>query len=138
MRAVRYLSSEWFEAVRAELATLAYPAGRDEPPVTFGFVVTEPPSSHPRAGAPIAFALIADPARQRASVIDGSAEADVTFTTAYSVAHAVATGRQAAGRAFLDGSIRIGGDIAVLLERAGDLEPISGCFPEILPEADHA
>lgn len=134
MSTARYLFPEWFEEVRRALDTVDFTGSERSSPVSFGFVVTEPPASHPEAGSVITYTLVSDPARQVASVIEGSADADVRLTTSYAVALRVATGRQAAGRAFLDGSIRIGGDVAVLLDRATDLERLQGRFPDVSTE----
>lgn len=135
MSPARYLSPEWFEQLHLALGNVEFGDSTAAEPVSFGFVVTEPPPSHPSAGSVIAYTLISDPIRRRASLVEGSADADVRFTTTYSVALRVATGRQAAGRAFLDGSIRVGGDIDVLLGRATDLERLQVRFPEISTEA---
>ncbi len=138
MSAVRYLSGEWFDSVRDAIATMELDPEEGGEAVSFGYVVSELPQSHPRAGSSIAYTLTLHPAERRASVVEDVSEADVRFTTTYPVAYRVATGQQPAGRAFLDGSIRIGGDIAVLLQRAGDLDELQLRFPELITEDGHA
>lgn len=138
MSAVRYLSGEWFDSVRDAIATMELDLEEGGEAVSFGYVVSELPQSHPRAGSSIAYTLTLHPAERRASVVEDVSEADVRFTTTYSVAYRVATGEQPAGRAFLDGSIRIGGDIAVLLQRVGELDELQLRFPELITEDGHA
>ena len=138
MTAVRYLSHAWFDSVRDALATVELDGEEGGDAVSFGYVVHELPDTHPRAGSTIAYTLTIHPEERRASLVEGATDADVRFTTTYPVALRVALGEQPAGRAFLDGSIRIGGDIAVLLERAGDLEQLQLRFPELMSEDEHA
>ena len=57
-----------------------------------------------------------------------AADADVTFTSARPTAAAVARGELSAQRAFLDGDLRVGGDLARVLDAARQLTGVVDLF----------
>ena len=118
-----YLSREWMDAARGALAAdTGLKAATAEVRLTLEQVVTGVPAEvGPDATGSVRWhvrvdqgevALSAGPAAP-----DGTAEgdgADVRFTTDYATAAAIAAGRLSAQRAFLDGRLRVGGDVGML------------------------
>jgi hypothetical protein len=108
-RQVRYLSASWIDAAGEALAadtrlprdlagvTLTIEQRVEDAPdgaVTWHLAITD---GRPRLGA-------------------GPAEKpDVRFTTSYATASAIAAGRLPAQRAFVEGRLRIGGDLSLLI-----------------------
>lgn len=67
-----------------------------------------------------------------ASVTPGHAEgADVTFTQDRATAAAIARGELSAQAAFLEGRLRVGGDLRAALEQARAMAAISDVFAEV-------
>lgn len=65
----------------------------------------------------------------RVSVGEGAApDADVTVATSRAVAAAIAAGTRSAQRAFLDGDLRIGGDIPTLLSNRDALAALGAAL----------
>jgi len=56
------------------------------------------------------------------------ADADVTFTQDRATAAAIATGELSAQAAFIDGRLRVGGDLRAMVDRARDLAAIDDLF----------
>jgi hypothetical protein len=52
----------------------------------------------------------------------------VTFTQDRTTAAAIATGRLSAQAAFIDGRLRVGGDLSALLDRAAELAALDDLF----------
>jgi SCP-2 sterol transfer family protein len=106
---VRYLSAAWIAAAgRAIGDDPALPAALAGVTVTVEQTVLDGP------GGTVTWHLaIAD---GRAALEPGPAEKpDVRFTTGYATAAAIAAGTLAAQRAFVDGRLRVGGDLALLM-----------------------
>jgi alkyl sulfatase BDS1-like metallo-beta-lactamase superfamily hydrolase len=113
-----YLSAEWFEEVRQGLG----PAEPDEgaPDIVLRQVVTGTPEGDVsyqieiRAG--------------HASLVPGATgDADMTFTSDYSTAVAIARGRLSTQAALLEGRIRVSGNPVSLAAHPaafGDLDPL--------------
>ena len=106
---MRYLSPEWIDAAQRALA--ADPA---LPEALAGVTLTvEQAVDGVTAGAARWHITIGG---GRVALAPGPAEqADLRFTTTYETAAQIATGRLAAQRAFVEGRLRVGGDLALLL-----------------------
>lgn len=105
---VRYLSAEWLAAADAAVAGLA-PAPSA---LSVAHVVTGGPGGDRR------YRVVYGPDRVRVLADDGG-PCDVTLVQSWETARAVARGERSAQRAFLDGDIRVEGDVrAVLAVRA--------------------
>ena len=100
---LRYLSDEWLAEADAALAGLA-PLPR---PLTVGFVVTGGPDGDR------SYRIRLGPEQVR--LWSGREDAPVALVQAWSTARAIAQGERSAQRAFLDGDIRIDGDVTALL-----------------------
>ncbi len=57
--------------------------------------------------------------------------ADVTFTQDLATARAIHRGELSAQAAFMDGRLRLGGDLRAVIERAGDLAAIDDVFATV-------
>jgi alkyl sulfatase BDS1-like metallo-beta-lactamase superfamily hydrolase len=112
----RFLSAAWFQQVQREQP--AGPAGR--PALTLQQVVTGTPDGEVRYQV-----VVAD---GRATVRPGSSPTpDMTFTSDYATATAIARGRLSVQAALSAGRIRVGGDTARLAEHQpllGNLDPL--------------
>ncbi|MDP1819063.1 MAG: SCP2 sterol-binding domain-containing protein [Acidimicrobiales bacterium] len=64
-----------------------------------------------------------------------SPDADVTFTQDRVTAEAVATGQQSAQAAFIDGRLRVGGDLRSVIGLAGDISGLGDPFGPARPAA---
>jgi hypothetical protein len=119
VRPVLYLSPEWMDAARGALAAdTGLKAATAEVRLTLEQVVTGvPPEADPDGTGSVRWHVRLDQGEVALSAggagTDGP-EADVRFTTDYATAAAIATGRLSAQRAFLDGRLRVGGDVGML------------------------
>ncbi len=106
---MRYLSPEWLDAAGAALAAdESLAVALADVTFTVEQAVDGTPDGTVRWHVTIAagkVALTPGPA----------AHPDVRFTTTYPVAAAVARGEQAAQRAFIDGGLRVGGDLSLVI-----------------------
>jgi putative sterol carrier protein len=115
-----FLSDAWLDdlEVAAASARLA-----PELRVTIQQVVAD-------ASGEVAFAIVVD--QGTVAVRRGHhASADVSFRQDRATASAIARGELSAQVAFLDGRLRLGGDISAILERAGALAAIDDLFAEV-------
>lgn len=116
---VRYLSDDWLAEADAALAGLpALPR-----PVVVGFVVTDGPDGDR------SYRLVLGP--DRVGVAAGTEGAGVVLTQRWDTARAIARGEHSAQRAFLDGDVRLGGDVRVLLGHQGELAAIDDRLAEL-------
>ncbi len=100
---IRYLSSEWLSAAHEAVKDLE-PMPRA---VGVAYVVTGTPEGD------VSYTLVLGP--DAVSVVTGTERAGVTLTLGWELALAVFKGEASAQRAFLDGSIRVGGDVQELV-----------------------
>lgn len=100
---LRYLSDEWLAEADAALAGLAPLPG----PLTVGFVVTDGPDGDR------SYRISLGP--QHVRLWSGRDDAPVALVQTWATARAIAQGERSAQRAFLDGDIRIEGDVTALL-----------------------
>jgi SCP-2 sterol transfer family len=127
LRQVRYLSAEWIDAASAAIAADdALPAALAGVTLTVEQTVTDAPGGSPGPGDP---ALPGGPGRPggivtwHISIDDGKValtpgpapRPDLRFTTSYDTAARVAAGRLPAQRAFVEGRLRVGGDLSLLV-----------------------
>ncbi|MFW2381229.1 MAG: hypothetical protein ACN4GZ_05675 [Acidimicrobiales bacterium] len=125
MNDAHYLTDEWFDAAAIRVA--AAPFSSESPDlIAFSYTISDLPDGHAKAGTVVHYRIDADPSRQKATLSCSDEPGDVTFAMTYDVAFAVATGATSGSRAFLDGSIRLGGNVAALIERANDLKLLNG------------
>lgn len=115
---MEFLSDEWIDALDAAGALATLPAdlhlvvqqvvlGDDGPESSFVVRVLD----------------------GRVSVTAGVAsDAEVTFTQDRATALAVATGATSAQAAFMDGRLRVGGDLRLVLDRADELAAVADVF----------
>jgi hypothetical protein len=104
---VRYLSDAWLEAAGAALD--GFPPLTES--LTVGFVVTGGPDGERSYRIELGPGPVA--------VRPGAGDAHVTLRQSWETARAVARGTRSAQRAFLDGDIRIDGDVRALLGHGG-------------------
>ncbi len=139
---MRYLSDEWLKAADEAIATVdvgvgmaavagdassgegaTAPTGAASTAV--GVTVLDGPDGDRR------YQLVLDPTNLR--VLPGADGAGVSMTMSYDVSAAIAQGHLSAQRAFLDGDVRLGGDVALLLgdEAVKALANINDCFSQL-------
>ena len=108
-RRVRYLSARWIDAAGEAIA-----ADAGLPDALAGVTLTVEQRVEDTPDGPVTWHLtIAD---GRPSLNAGPAEKpDLRFTTGYATAAAIAAGRLPAQRAFVEGRLRIGGDLSLLI-----------------------
>ncbi len=115
---MQYLSDEWLAAANAALAD---PSRLDDrvdatsAPVRIGYTVLDGPSGDR------SYVVELGPSPRFEA---GVADTQVTLTLRYQDAVSIATGAASAQRAFLDGAIRLGGDVTALLGSAAVLVSI--------------
>jgi glutamine cyclotransferase len=108
LRRVRYLSPEWIDAAGAALAAGTLGADLAGVSLTVSQVVEDGPD-----GVAAWTIAIED---GRATLAPGAVdEADVRFSTDYDTAAQIASGALAAQRAFVEGRLRVGGDLSLLI-----------------------
>jgi SCP-2 sterol transfer family len=105
---MRYLSPEWLRAADDAVAMI------DVDPTTAVVIEQRVPGG---PDGDIVYRLVAKDGRCRL-VAGDDPPADVSITTPWELANAIATGAASAQQAFLHGEIRIGGDPAVLVRHA--------------------
>lgn len=120
---MQYLSPEWFVAADQALRVITpVPAS-----VAVAYHVTEDLGS-------VHYALVLGPDQVGISTDDAVIDhADVSFTLERSLAEAVAIGDRNASSAFLDGELRLGGDINLLLEHAKTLADVDDVLADLRP-----
>ncbi|HEY1734535.1 MAG TPA: SCP2 sterol-binding domain-containing protein [Acidimicrobiales bacterium] len=152
---MRYLSAEWFEWLREHAASPAAPgetvgpdgtagadgtAGSDERdapggsapagPLVLRQVVTGGPDGDVRYDVVVSGEhAVIDPA--------AAARADLTFTSDYDTAAAIASGRMSTHAALSDGRLRVSGNAATLAERAGDISAIDPVPARLRAETEY-
>ena len=109
-----FLSDDWFEELTAAAATATPPADLE---LTIEQRITDGERWSVRIGG------------GRVEVARGAADdADVQVVTDAATAEGIRSGRLSAQRAFLDGTLRIGGDVAALIEHREQLAELSVGF----------
>ena len=122
---MRYLSPEWFDAAGAALAG---EAGRA--PALAGVVLTVEQTVDGTPDGTVRWHLtIAD---GKIALTPGpAARPDVRFTTTYPVAAAVARGEISAQRAFVEGDLRVRGDVGVVLAHGRSLAAVDDALASV-------
>ena len=121
----QYLSDEWFDAATARIADTPLGPSSEEP-IVFSYEIRGIPEGHPKAGSVVKYRIEVDPTAGAATMSQSDEPGDVRFSMAFAVATEVAGGTVSGSKAFLDGSIRVGGDVAALIERAEELRVLNG------------
>jgi hypothetical protein len=107
---VRYLSPEWFDAAGDALAA----DGALTDALTGISLTIEQVVGGSPAGTAGSWHLAID--HGRVTLVAGPASTpDLRFTTSYETATQIASGALAAQRAFVEGRLRVGGDLALLI-----------------------
>jgi SCP-2 sterol transfer family len=109
LRQVRYLSARWIDAARQAIA-----ADASLPAALAGVTLTVEQTVEDGPDGTVSWHIaIVDGA---ASLVPGPAEKpDLRFTTAYGTAAQIASGALAAQLAFVEGRLRVGGDLSLLI-----------------------
>ena len=121
---IEYLSDEWFHTAAARVASATIATSGSDP-ISFGYEINEIPGTHAKAGSVVKYRIDLDPATGTAALSLSDEPGDVRFSMSYEIAVGVAQGSTSGSRAFLDGSIRLGGDVSALIERAEDLRMLN-------------
>jgi hypothetical protein len=127
---VEYLSPAWLDAAAALVAAdpgLAAAARAHRLVVEY---TVEAPAGSPD-GAVTYHLRLADGAA--ALVVGGAPDADVRFRCDRTTAAAVATGALGAQRAFMEGRLRIGGDVRTIVEAQAALAGLTDVLAAIRP-----
>jgi putative sterol carrier protein len=121
----RYLSEEWFDEVnRAAADSDQLQTDTASVELTIQQVVTDTPDGDVRYAVRVR--------RGRVEVVRGDDPgADVTITEDWDTARAVAAGDLSAPTAFMTGRIRVGGNVAVLLDAQGSLQGLDQVFADL-------
>jgi hypothetical protein len=109
LRQVRYLSARWIDAARQAIA-----ADASLPAALAGVTLTVEQTVEDGPDGTVSWHIaIVDGA---ASLVPGPAEKpDLRFTTSYGTAARIASGALAAQLAFVEGRLRVGGDLSLLI-----------------------
>ncbi|MBW3627103.1 MAG: SCP2 sterol-binding domain-containing protein [Actinobacteria bacterium] len=118
----RFLSPQWIEEASAAAATSPELA---EASAGVHLVVQQVVTGGPDADVRYVVSFSDGQARLRAGE---AADADVTFTTDWESAVAVATGTASAQDAFTSGRLRVRGDVTALLRHARALDGLHAVF----------
>lgn len=119
-----YLSDEWLARARQRLESLTVEPPV-EPPLTISQTVLDGPSGAVRYSFTIDGGRVE--LRDTATDDDGA----VRITQSYETAAAIARGELNAQWAFMHGQLRVGGDIARMIEVAGALESLGDALAEL-------
>ncbi len=128
---VQYLSDEWMTEAAAALAAAPAPAdGAPEEPVVLQYDVTAAPGGK----------------RSYALRFDGSGiqlepgahkEASASFTLDYDVAAQIAQGQLSAQAAFMQGRLKLGGDVMVLVHQHALLDGLDDALGELRARTEY-
>lgn len=124
---MRYLSDEWLAAADTALRGLRSSDVSSSDTARVGFVVTDGPDGDRRYALELGPNMIS---------IGEADPADVTLTVPWSVAASIARGESSAQRAVLDGKMTIGGDVRVLLGRAGELAAVDDALSSLRSQTE--
>ena len=131
---MKYLGPEWMAAAgRALAADPALAAALGEVRLTIEQHVTDGPDGDVAwhlavAGGRVTLTPGPEPA---------TAPADLRFTTDYATAAAVAAGELAAQRAFVEGRLRVGGDLSLLLAHHRALAAVDDALAPVRAETTY-
>lgn len=123
-----YLSPVWLAEAAAAFASAdlrELPTGEI---IRFGYTITDAPPSCGSSGA-VSYTITLDPSVPMAILEPSDGAGDVRFTMSYAVAKSVASGLQNGSKAFLNGEVQLGGDVALLISRAKELSVVDGLLP---------
>ena len=126
---MQYLSDEWMAAAGRALAASDTLAQLDAPRVSLRFEVTGAPD-----GKRSYTVRLGDGAAELEPGTDG--EADASFTLDYPTAVEVARGALAAQVAFMQGRLKLGGDINVLIRRGSELRSIDDALVAVRADTE--
>lgn len=161
---MRYLSTEWMDAARhaldadaddearhAALAGVALTVEQvvvpsTDMPSADGGPSTDVPSADggPSTGMPSADG--GEPVRWHVTIADGRAalvpgaadHPDLRFTTDYATAAAIAAGTLSAQRAFVEGRLRVGGDLALLIAHQRAIAAVDDVLAPVRDQTTYA
>lgn len=121
---MKYLSPEWLAEAGRRLADLE--PSPDEVTVAYAVAEGDSTSRYAVRLGPGPVVVLTDPADVDA--------ADVSFSLDRTLADQIARGERSASSAFLDGELRLGGDINVLLAEGARLAKVDDLLADIRPE----
>src|SRR5579875_485678 len=112
---VRFLSPAWFERLRTHHASAEAPLAGDGSTVVLRQVVTGTPE-----GGDVRYDVVV--AGERSLLRPAAdAPADLTLTTDFATANAVASGRTSTEAALAEGKMKVAGNLAALADLSGGL-----------------
>lgn len=123
---MRYLGPEWMDAARRALAEDERLAESTKGVrLTLEQVVDAGPD-----GGEIRWHIVVDDGS--VTLVEGPApRCDVRFTTSYDIAAEIAAGRLSAQRAFVDGRLRVGGDLTLLVSHQRALASLDDALADL-------
>jgi putative sterol carrier protein len=127
---VQYLSDEWMTEAAAALAAAPAPADGDAEAVVLQYDVTAAP------GGKRSYALRFDGTGIQ---LDPGAHKDVSasFTLDYDVAAQIAQGQLSAQAAFMQGRLKLGGDVMVLVRQHALLDGLDDALAELRARTEY-
>jgi putative sterol carrier protein len=118
---VKYLSDEWLEQAAAALESADVP---DDAEMVIQYEVSGGGNGKVR--------YVLDVSGGRATIVPGKrADAPVTFTLDYDTAVAVITGEVSAQVAFMQGRMKLAGDVRVLIDGAAALASVNDTLGDL-------
>jgi hypothetical protein len=116
-----FLSDAWFEQLEQALRAAEVPHG---PRLAVQQVVPDGPTGE------VAYALVLEGGRVHAER-GRIADSDLTFTQDRATAEAIHRGELSAQAAFMEGRLRLGGDLRAVIDRASDLASLDDLFASV-------
>ena len=116
-----FLTDAWLDELDSATSVAEVPPG---PRLAVQQVVPDGP------GGEVAYALVLEDGRvhlERGRIADP----DLTFTQDRATAEAIHRGELSAQAAFMEGRLRLGGDLRAVIDRAGDLASIDDLFASV-------
>ena len=135
---MQYLSDEWIEAADASLSGAWASQAADEDPTTpddgRGVLTGTTTIQYTVSGTPqgkVTYCLSFD--ETEAGITKGKADsgADATMELDYETAVAIATGASSPQVAFMQGNLKLGGDVTLLIDGAAQLQGVADALSSI-------
>jgi putative sterol carrier protein len=120
---VRYLSAAWFERLSEVAPELVAPRA-GEPSLVLRQVITEGPEGD------VSYEVVVADGKARIDQAPGT-PADLTFTSDYRTASAIAAGELSTQAALAAGRLKVSGDVTVLATRSGDVSGLDAIPAEL-------
>ncbi len=125
---VLYLDDEWIAAAGRAVAGMTPTTSA----LVVGYAISQPgsdPGAKPASSMTSSYSIRYGPGP--VSVSQGVADADLVFTTTAQLAAEIACGERSAQRAFLDGELRVVGDVNLLLGHGDELAAVDDLLADL-------